>query len=98
MPAADKSIVAGSASRLRGRVCASAFQGTAAMNNLELRFSTLAIRTIVVHTVTYFAMGLLALSLFDYPELYARPDLAALMRPVSDPLVMAGPLFQPLRG
>lgn len=52
----------------------------------------------MVHTVTYFLMGVLALGLFNYAELYARPDMAGLMRQTTHPLVMAGPLFQPLRG
>lgn len=58
----------------------------------------LVMKTIVVHTVTYFGVGILAFWLFDYAELYARPDMASIMRQTSDPLVMAGPLFQPLRG
>lgn len=68
------------------------------MSNGDVRFSRLAVITIVVHTVTYFVVGLLAFWLFDYRELYARPDVAGLMRQTTDPLVMAGPVFQPLRG
>jgi hypothetical protein len=52
----------------------------------------------VIHTVTYFVVGVLAFWLFDYGELYARPDVAGLMRQTTDPLVMVGPVFQPLRG
>jgi len=62
------------------------------------RLVPLAIRTVVVHTVTYFVMGVLALWLLDYRALHERPELAALMRPTTDPMVMAGPLFQPIRG
>ena len=61
-------------------------------------FSQVAVKTIVVHTVTYFVVGILAFWLLDYPRQYARPDMAGVMRQTSDPLVMAGPLFQPLRG
>lgn len=68
------------------------------MSNRQPRFSRLAITTIVVHTVTYFVVGVLAFLLLDYEALYARPDLAGIMRPTTHPLVMAGPLFQPLRG
>ena len=68
------------------------------MNERDIGFSEIAVAAIVVHTVTYFAMGLLALVLLDYRELYAQPDLAGTMRPTTDRLVMAGPLFQPLRG
>jgi len=68
------------------------------LSNGDPRFSRLAIITIVVHTVTYFVVGLLAFWLFDYRELYARPDVAGLMRQTTDPVVMVGPVFQPLRG
>ncbi len=43
-------------------------------------------------------MGFLAFWLLDYAEFFARPDMVGTMRPTTDPLVMAGPLFQPLRG
>jgi hypothetical protein len=43
-------------------------------------------------------VGLLAFRLLNYPELFTRPDMAGTMRPTTHPLVMAGPLFQPLRG
>ena len=55
-------------------------------------------KTIVTHTVTYFVMGLIAATVFDYRGLYADTSLNLLMRQLSDPLVMAGPLFQPVRG
>jgi hypothetical protein len=64
----------------------------------DLSFSQLTIKAIVVHTVTYFVMGVFALVVFDYAALNAQPDMAHLMRQTSDPLVMAGPLFQPIRG
>jgi len=68
------------------------------MSDRYLRFSQLAVATIVVHTVTYFVVGILAFWLLDYAALYARADMAGLMRQTTHPLVMAGPLFQPLRG
>ena len=58
----------------------------------------LTIRTIVVHTVTYFVAGILAYTLGDYERTYSEPPLSHLMRPTSDPWVMAGPLLQPVRG
>lgn len=61
-------------------------------------FVGLAAKTIVVHTVTYFLMGLLAASLLNYAERFARPDMVCWIRPIDDPMVMAGPLFQPVRG
>jgi len=52
----------------------------------------------VVHTVTYFIVGILAYTLFDYASLFAEPGYSGFMRPTDDPLVTAGPLFQPIRG
>jgi hypothetical protein len=80
------------------RVARQASSGGERPGNGQLKFSQIAIATIVVHTVTYFVMGILAFLLFDYRELYARPDMAGLMRQTTDPLIMAGPAFQPLRG
>lgn len=56
------------------------------------------LRTCVVHTVTYFAAGLVAYFALDYSRRFEQPPLSLLMRPTSDPLVAAGPLFQPIRG
>ena len=59
---------------------------------------SLTIKTIVVHTVTYFVAGILAYTLNDYQQMYTQPPLSYVMRPTTDRLVMAGPLFQPIRG
>jgi hypothetical protein len=58
----------------------------------------IVVKTIVTHTVTYFIMGLLALTLLDYAGFFADSSLNVMMRPTDDPWVMAGPLFQPRRG
>jgi hypothetical protein len=58
----------------------------------------LVVKTIVAHTATYFLMGLLASSFLNYAERFARPEMACWMRSLEDPIVMAGPLFQPVRG
>jgi len=64
----------------------------------SVRFPVLATMTIVIHTITYVLMGIMAASLLDYAEQFNRPELACWMRPVTDSMVMAGPLFQPVRG
>jgi len=64
----------------------------------RLTLAGLTIRTVVVHTVTYFVAGILAYTLGDYARTYSEPPLSYLMRPTSDEWVMAGPLLQPLRG
>jgi hypothetical protein len=58
----------------------------------------LTARTIVVHTITYFLLGLLASTLLGYAQAFAAPWMACWMRQLDDPLVTAGPLFAPLRG
>jgi hypothetical protein len=64
----------------------------------SLTFSTLAIKTIVVHTVTYFMAGVMAYTLGDYERTFAEAPLSYFMRPTTDAWVMAGPLLQPIRG
>jgi hypothetical protein len=58
----------------------------------------LTVRTIVVHTVTYFIMGLLALTFLEYRTAFAEPVTREYMRQVSDPLVALGPSLQFIRG
>jgi hypothetical protein len=55
-------------------------------------------KTAAAHSVTYIVMGLLAASLLDYESFFAESSLNLMMRPTDDPWVMAGPLFQPVRG
>jgi hypothetical protein len=56
------------------------------------------VKTIAVHTVTYFIMGLLASTILNYAGFFADSSLNLLMRQTNNPWVMAGPLFQPIRG
>ena len=65
---------------------------------MEPTASSIVVKTVVAHTVSYVVVGMLAFVLFDYPRLYAETDLRYLMRQTTDPMVMAGPLFQPIRG
>ena len=55
-------------------------------------------KSAVVHTASYFVIGATAFFVFNYGTAFETGDLALLMRPTSDPLVTAGPLFQPIRG
>ncbi|MGC9469573.1 MAG: hypothetical protein ACP5HS_13340 [Anaerolineae bacterium] len=55
-------------------------------------------KTVVTHTVTYTAVGLLAYSIFDYTTRFADPAYSAFLRQTDHPLVAAGPLLQPIRG
>lgn len=66
------------------------------MDNPQPRLIPLIAKTAVCHTLTYFVIGALAAHFLHYAEFMARPDSG--MRRITDPMVMAGPLFQPLRG
>ena len=61
-------------------------------------FWGITLKTIVTHTVTYFAVGLLAFTVFDYTARFADTALRSFMRQTDDLLVAAGPLLQPIRG
>lgn len=61
-------------------------------------FLETAWKAIVVHTVTYFLLGLVSFIFLDYSARFADPVIAQYFRSPSDPLVNAGPLFQPIRG
>ena len=64
-----------------------------------LSFLSIVIRSAIVHTVTYTVVGLAAMNLFRYGgAIRDDPVRAATLRETTDPRVMAGPLFQPLRG
>lgn len=64
----------------------------------QIHFLGLSLRTIVAHTVTYSLMGVLAMTFLDYADQFSQPAMAPWMRQTTDPMVMAGPLFQPIRG
>ena len=68
------------------------------MDNARPSFATLALKTIVVHTITYFVCGILAFYFLDYAHKFAEPGVRDVMRQTNEPIVMAGPLFQPIRG
>lgn len=58
----------------------------------------IVLKATIVHTATYFVFGLLAFNLFDYATRFATPEMSVLMRPTTDNIVIAGTLFQPIRG
>jgi len=64
----------------------------------QFSFSSIAVKTTLVHTVTYFVIGVLSFLFLDYSSRYADPTVAVALRQTDHPLVTAGPLFQVLRG
>jgi hypothetical protein len=68
------------------------------MNTTQPTLGRIVWKTVVVHTVTYFLLGVISYLAFDYPAKFSDPRYSGVIRPLDHPLVMAGPLFQPLRG
>jgi hypothetical protein len=68
------------------------------MNNKQPGLLELGVKTIIVHSVSYMLMGIIASTYLNYKEAYAVSYMACWMRQFGDPLLTAGPLFQPLRG
>jgi hypothetical protein len=64
----------------------------------DYSFKSIVWKTTLVHTVTYFLTGLLALYFLDYTARFADPQVATYMRQTDTPWVAAGPLFQVVRG
>lgn len=67
------------------------------MDKPQPSFRSILYRTIVTHTVTYFATGVIAAILLGYTNRMIRPDVAPIIRKITDPILIAGPLFQPFR-
>lgn len=55
-------------------------------------------RVVATHVLTYFVVGLAALFLLDYRELYRDTELRFIMRPTESPIVALGPVLQIVRG
>lgn len=61
-------------------------------------FKGIVLKTMVVHTGTYFIMGVLAVFIMDYTTMFESPVMKEYMRPIDHVMVRSGILFQPLRG
>ena len=68
------------------------------MKENQVTLFGLTLKTIVVHTLTYFLVGLVASIVFNYTADFARPELITFMRQMGDPMIALGPALQPIRG
>src|SRR5215469_8000945 len=66
------------------------------MQESQPRFAPLAAKTVVCHTITYFAMGALAYYFFNYEATINNPNSG--MRPSTSIWVLLGPALQIFRG
>jgi hypothetical protein len=58
----------------------------------------LTLKAIAAHTITYFFIGFLAFTIFDYASQFAQTEVQPWMRQTNDPVVALGPALQPIRG
>ena len=65
---------------------------------MTISLNSTLLKTAVVHTITYFIAGILAYTTMDYAKAFSDPSLHGYMRATTERIVMAGPLFQPIRG
>jgi len=68
------------------------------MDRPRLTFPTLTVKTILTHTATYFLVGWLAYTFWSHVSLPGGGGPYPVIRPVSDPLVMAASALQIIRG
>lgn len=68
------------------------------MESNNLKFGTFFWRVTASHMITYFIMGLIAISFLDYENAFQNPPLSYLMKPVDSPSVALGPALQVFRG
>ena len=68
-----------------------------ALNTSQPSFWSILYRTIITHSVTYFLIGILASIFLGYSERMLRPDIAPIIRQITDPILIVSPWIQPIR-
>ena len=67
-------------------------------NSSQITLWGLIVKSSVAHTLTYFIMGILALTFLNYEDVFISGALENYMRPTDSPWVAAGPALQWIRG
>jgi hypothetical protein len=68
------------------------------MKEDQITILHLSFKAILAHTIAYFVVGLVALTIFDYATQFAETEVRTFMRQTNDPIVALGPALQPIRG
>jgi hypothetical protein len=68
------------------------------MKENQITLFGLTFKAVAVHTLTYFLVGFLAFSIFNYEAQFAQAEVQTWMRQTDDPVVALGPALQPIRG
>ncbi|GHT69120.1 hypothetical protein FACS189452_09640 [Bacteroidia bacterium] len=66
--------------------------------NCNLKLGTFVWRVAVCHTVTYFVMGIIFSTLFNYGDLFTTDIIGVYMRPITSKWVALGPVLNIVRG
>lgn len=66
--------------------------------HFKISLASVMYKSAIVHTATYLIFGMFAFYGFDYTEDFSSGLLAGYMRPATEPIIMLGPVFQPIRG
>ena len=56
------------------------------------------LRTTILHTITYFVIGIVVSKAFGYADIFRLPEISSFMREPDSIYVLLGPFLQPLRG
>ena len=68
------------------------------MKNITNDIKTFTWRFLAIHTISYFIVGLAAMNLLHYEELFSKGSLGTFMKPTNAPIVALGPALQIVRG
>jgi hypothetical protein len=68
------------------------------MKDNQITLLSLTLKTIAAHTLTYFLVGFMAFTIFNYEAQFAQAEVRTWMRQTDDPIVALGPALQPIRG
>ena len=63
-----------------------------------MNFIKFMFKAIIVHTLTYFICGLIFSNLFHYDDIFQIDVIKNFMRGYDSPMIMLGPILQPIRG
>ena len=55
-------------------------------------------RVTSIHVITYFVIGVLSMTVFNYRDFFASGTLGSIMKPIDSPWVVLGPGLQLVRG
>jgi hypothetical protein len=65
---------------------------------MKKEFYIFLYRTTLIHTLTYFIVGIIVSKIFNYSAVFRLPEIESFMRQSDSIYVLLGPFLQPIRG